>query len=115
MAYAEVMSTARTSRSDPLGIDSVAAGPTPGFIGLTICPGKHDPVAMTGLWARDLEADLVAVRDWGATTLVTLTEDHEFELLKVADLGQRAGEVGLVWHHLPIRDVDVPGEAFDAG
>lgn len=109
------MSTARTSHSDPLRIDGVAAGPAPGIIGLTICPGKHDPIAMTGPWARNLEADLVAIRDWGATTLVTLIEDHEFELLKVANLGRRAAEVGLAWHHLPIRDVDVPGEAFEAG
>jgi hypothetical protein len=33
-------------------------------------------------------ADLAAIRDWGATTLVTLIEDHEFDLLKVPALGR---------------------------
>lgn len=115
MTYAARMVTERTSQSDPLRIDGVAAGPASGIIGLTICPGKRDPVAMTGPWARDLGADLAAIRDWGAKTLVTLIEDHEFELLEVPDLGLRAREVGLAWHPLPIRDVDVPGEAFEAG
>lgn len=115
MTYAARMVTERTSQSDPLRIDGVAAGPASGIIGLTICPGKRDPVAMTGPWARDLGADLAAIRDWGAKTLVTLIEDHEFELLEVPDLGQRAGEFGLAWHHLPIRDVDIPDEAFESG
>ena len=105
----------RTSQTDPLRIDAVAAGATPGWIGITICPGKHDPHAMTGPWARDLQADLAAIRDWGATTLVTLIEDHEFGLLKVASLGRAAGDAGLDWRHLPIRDVSVPGAAFEAG
>jgi protein-tyrosine phosphatase len=109
------MSGARTSQSDPLRIDAIAAGPTPGMIGLTICPGKHDRHVLTGVWARDLEADLLAIRDWGATSLVTLIEEHEFELLKVSDLGARAKGMGLDWHHLPIRDVSVPDERFEGG
>ena len=103
------MKRSRTSQTDPLRIDAVAAGATPGFIGITICPGKHDRHAMTGPWARDLQADLTAIREWGATTLVTLIEDHELELLKVPSLGRAARVVGLDWHHLPITDVSVPG------
>jgi ADP-ribosyl-[dinitrogen reductase] hydrolase len=105
----------RTSQTDPLRIDAVAAGATPGVIGITICPGKHDRHAMNGPWARDLQADLAAIRDWGATTLVTLIEDHEFELLKVPSLGRAARELGLDWHHLPITDVSIPGRPFEAG
>lgn len=105
---------ARTSQSDPLRIDAVAAGATPGMIGLTICPGKHDPAAVTGRWARGLDADLTTIRDWGAKALVTLIEEQEFELLKVPVLGRRAREMGLQWHHLPIRDVNVPDESFES-
>jgi len=109
------MAADRTSQSDPLRIDGVAAAPAPGVIGLTICPGKKDPHAMSGPWARDLDADLEAIRGWGASALVTLIEDHEFELLKVPDLGQRARALELEWHHLPIRDVSIPDWRFDAG
>ncbi len=115
MIYAAPMGNARTSQTDPLRIDAVAAGATPGMIGLTICPGKHDRHALTGAWARDLDADLMAIREWGATALVTLIEEHEFELLKVPDLGARAKAMGLDWHHLPIRDVSVPDERFESG
>jgi protein-tyrosine phosphatase len=108
------MGNARTSRTDPLRIDVVEAGATPGMIGLTICPGKHDRHALTGAWARDLDADLMAIREWGATALVTLIEEHEFELLKVPHLGARAKRMGLDWHHLPIRDVSVPDERFES-
>ncbi len=115
VTYARAMENARTSQTDPLRIDGIAAGATPGIIGLTICPGKHDRHAMTGPWARDLEADLLAIRDWGAIALVTLIEAHEFDLLRVADLGRKAKAMGLEWQHLPIRDVNVPGETFESG
>jgi len=64
---------------------------------------------------RDLRVDLDAIRGWGAVALVTLIEDGEFALLKVTDLGRLARELGLDWHHLPIRDVSVPGEPFESG
>ena len=105
--------TVRTSQTDPLEIGSVAAGNAKGAIGLTLCPGKHDPVAMWGAWARDLDTDLAAIRAWGAVALVSLMEDHEFELLRVPDLGSRAQTLGLDWHHLPIMDVSVPGKVFE--
>lgn len=106
--------TARTSQTDPLEIASVTAGDARGAIGLTLCPGKHDPVAMSGAWARDLDTDLAAIRAWGAVALVSLIEDHEFVLLRVPDLGRRAQALGLDWHHLPIMDVSIPGEAFES-
>jgi ADP-ribosyl-[dinitrogen reductase] hydrolase len=48
----------RTSFSHPLRIAAVSAGPWLGRIGLTFCPGKYDPNAMSGSWDRDLAADL---------------------------------------------------------
>ena len=102
----------RTSQSHPLLIDTVAT-PTGGTIGMTFCPGKHDAHAVTGGWARDIDADLQAIKDWGASSLVTLMETHELDRLAVADLGFQAVERGLAWYHLPIRDVSTPDGAFE--
>jgi ADP-ribosyl-[dinitrogen reductase] hydrolase len=102
----------RTSISHPLHIATLDL-PTGGRIGLTFCPGKCDASAMTGAWSRDLEVDLRAIVDWGASTLVTLIETHEFHALGVPNLGVSAQAQGLVWHHLPIRDVSVPDASFE--
>ena len=105
----------RTSLAHPLRIDVVPALPAPGLIGITFCPGKRDAHAMTGPWERDLAIDLKAIRDWGAGTLVTLIEEHEFGMLGVQALPSLAAEAGLDWHHLPIKDVNVPDARFEAG
>ena len=102
----------RTSDTHPLQIaalDSLGGG----RIGMTFCPGKQDPFAMTGAWARDLDTDLTAIRSWGASALVTLMESHELEHLEVGRLGEAARSIGLDWYHLPIRDVSVPSDAFE--
>lgn len=93
----------RTSQSDPLYVAEVAPG-----LGVTFCPGKYD----RGRWDRDLDADLAAIRAWGATTLLTLIEDFEFDLLRVRDLPMRAREL-FDWYHLPIRDGWVPDAAWE--
>lgn len=50
----------RTSQSHPLRIATVlpVAG---GRLGMTLCPGKQDALAMTGPWARDLGLDLAGI------------------------------------------------------
>mgnify|MGYP001818103095 FL=1 len=102
----------RTSDTHPLQI-AVLDTPGNGRIGLTFCPGKCDPYAMTGPWARNLKSDIAAIVDWGASALVTLMEAHELEKLAVAALGEMAQSQGLEWYHLPIRDVSVPSRAFE--
>lgn len=102
----------RTSASDALEIATLRL-PGAGRIGLTLCPGKRDPRAMTGAWQRDLLADLKEVARWEATTLVTLVESHELTHLGVEDLGATARSLGLEWMHLPIRDVSTPCPAFE--
>jgi len=103
---------ARTSQSHPLQIDTL--GPVgQGRLGLTFCPGKHDPYAQTGAWHRDLDTDVRTLRDWGASTVVTLMETHELELLRVPDLGERVSRAGLRWWHLPIVDGGVPNRQFE--
>lgn len=102
----------RTSLSHPLRIDAVNAGPNAGELGLTFCPGKKQPHAMTGSWDRELAPDLESIRSWGATHLLTLIEPFEFEELHVPNLGTEAMRHGLSWHHLPIVDDSIPDECF---
>jgi protein-tyrosine phosphatase len=104
----------RTSQTHPLQIAPIDLGPGSGRIGVTFAPGKHDSGAATGAWARDLGKDLDAIVAWGAKTLVTLIEPHEFDLLAIPHLGDEARQRGLDWLHLPIRDVSTPGRAFEA-
>src|SRR6266404_7254070 len=107
--------TAKTSRSHPLRVDSVAIGGLSGVIGLTFCPGKKQRGALSGDWDRDLAADLEAIKSLGAEALVTLMETDELTAVRVpvTELGEKAAGLGLEWHHLPIRDVDVPDGRFE--
>lgn len=106
--------TPRTSLSHPLRIDAVEPGPGLGRIGLSFCPGKYQPDAMTGAWARDLATDLDAIARWGAKAVVTLVEAHELRALRVEHMGEAVAATGMRWFHLPIRDVTAPGAAFEA-
>ena len=69
---------------------------------------------MTGGWARDLALDLDRVRDWGAAAVVTLLEPKELALLKVERLGEEILRRNMLWFHLPIVDVSIPDERFEA-
>lgn len=103
----------KTSLTHPLEIASVSAGPNMGKIGITFCPGKIDPNAMTGHWYRDLNIDLNAIRDWGASAVVTLLQPDELEKLKVPNLGEEVRRRHMDWLHLPISDYSVPFPAFE--
>ena len=101
----------KTSFSDPLHIATISAPNVAGVIGMTLCPGKKDPGRD---WDRDLDIDLDAIRGWGAQIVVTLVEDHEFDLLDVRRLPEAVKRRRMKWVHLPIRDVSVPEAKFEA-
>ncbi|MDT3467314.1 MULTISPECIES: cyclin-dependent kinase inhibitor 3 family protein [Stenotrophomonas maltophilia group] len=98
----------RTSISHPLKIATLPVGANGGGIGVTFAPGKHQDVAMTGSWARDLDVDLASIAEWGAQHLITLIEPREFEELLITSLEERARAHGLMWHGLPITDGAAP-------
>ena len=87
----------RTSLTHPLQIAEVTAPGAKGAIGITFCPGKVQPAAMSGAWDRDLGLDLDAIRHWGASTVITLIEHHEMKELRVqaisADVAARGMDV----------------------
>jgi ADP-ribosyl-[dinitrogen reductase] hydrolase len=103
----------KTSHTHPLQIAEIPAGQGLGRIGVTFCPGKKDPAAMSGAWDRDLGLDLEVIRAWGASAVVTLVEEYELELLRVPTLGKAVRERHMAWLHLPIRDVSVPNGEFE--
>ncbi|MEJ6010475.1 ADP-ribosylglycohydrolase family protein [Novosphingobium aquae] len=103
----------RTSISHPLEIASVRPAPGFGRVGITFCPGKQQPSALTGSWQRDLKLDVEAIADFGAAAVVTLIEDHEFEELAVRGLGDEVRRQHMEWVHLPIADMGTPSSAFE--
>lgn len=68
---------------------------------------------MTGGWDRTLGMDLDLVANWGAVAVVTLIEDHEVDSLQVSGLGAAVADRHMLWMHLPIPDVSVPGTTFE--
>lgn len=98
----------RTSQSHPLRVDSLPVGE--GLLGLTICPGKSGESVFGASWARDLEIDVAAIREWGADHVVTLTETDEMAALGVDGLGEAVERYGMVWSHVPIPDLGAPDE-----
>ena len=102
----------RTSQSHPLQIAEAPCG-SGGVIGLTLCPGKCGPSVFGSPWARDLQLDLEAVRAWAPDAVVTLMESGEFAELGVADLPAALERDYPNWHHLPIRDLDIPDARFE--
>lgn len=96
-----------------LRIDRIPLGA--GRIGMTHCPGRRGTDGAGRTWARDLDADLAALRVWGAGLLVTLIEPGEFEIYGVADLPDAVGRAGLDWRHWPVGDMKTAhGAARDA-
>lgn len=103
----------RTSLTHPLQTAYVSSGPSVGQIGITFCPGKNQPNAATGGWARDLDLDVGAIALSRAAAVVTLVEPHELKSLGVQGLGAAVAEHHMDWIHAPIADVAPPGQPFE--
>ena len=95
-----------------LRIDQLTVPGTDGQLGLARCPGTHESGLARRGRTRAIERDLAAVRDWGASMLVTLMDAQELTRCGVADLGDRARE-RLTWLWLPIVDRGVPDARFE--
>ena len=102
----------RTSQSHPLLIDSVPI-PGGGILGMTIAPGKKGASVMGDDWDRDLFTDIAAIKAWGATLVISLIENHEFDSLSIQGLPTELKNSELQWLHLPIKDVSVPNAQFE--
>jgi ADP-ribosyl-[dinitrogen reductase] hydrolase len=81
---------------------------------MTFCPGKRQPLSITGGWERDLNLDLLSIRDWGTQVFITLLELQEFAsvLVSPAELSRLTAAYGIDWIDAPIADGSVPDEIF---
>ena len=95
-----------TSITHPLRIDALPVGN--GCLGITFCPGKKGGSVNGAPWARDLDLDMDVIKAWGTAAVVSLVEDHEFEMLSVLHLGEAVKARDIEWHHFPVRDLAVP-------
>jgi ADP-ribosyl-[dinitrogen reductase] hydrolase len=109
-----VTRAAKTSLTHPLPIAAVATAGG-GAIGMTLCPGKRQPEAVTGPWDRDLAADLAAIASFGADAVITAMENDELVAAAVPApvLAAAVRAAGMGWHHWPIVDFAAPGPAFE--
>ena len=105
----------KNNQTRPLEIHAVLT-PWGGCIGMTLCPGKHQPYAVTGPWNRDLAADMDAIKAFGADTLITLMETTELVDAAVPThaMGRAAAKRSINWLHLPITDFGAPDAVFEA-
>ena len=101
----------RTSVTHPIRVDRLSVKSVQ--LGLTFCPGKHGDSLTGAPWARDLDTDLTALKSQETNFIVTLVEPFELDLLKVPNLGEQVAVHGMDWLHLPIRDQEVPTNAFE--
>lgn len=101
--------TLRTSASHPLQVACVRGLPTHGLLGMTFAPGMRAPSALGHAWLRDLDADLERLRTvHRADLLVSLMDRHEYGLLGVPDLLERAAAAGLETYDFAIATSSVP-------
>lgn len=106
----------RTSITSPIRVDFLPADFTPpgGRLGITIAPGKKTP-SRGGLWVRDLELDLAALRnEHQADVIVTLLEEREMARLGIPDLLAQVKHHGMESIWLPIPDVSTPASVGHA-
>lgn len=102
----------RNSTTHPLMVNWIPIEGDTGRIGLTLCPGKYQPVSWTGGWDRTLSIDIATLVDLETDRIVSLITDEDMELLRVTELPQEIAEQGLVWEHLPFEDTTVPTRAW---
>jgi len=102
----------RNSESHPLQIDWITHPNFSGQIGITLCPGKYQPISWSGGWNRDLISDINTIVDSNVTTLISLIDHEEIEILRVNDLGKIVQSKGIKWIHLPLEDTTAPDEQW---
>lgn len=98
----------RTSITHPLRIDWLPVEGDEGRIGMTLCPGKYQPISWTGGWDRQLDLDFEALKENGTMKLISLVTQEDMELLRVSRLPEIVEASGIEWVHLPLPDCSVP-------
>ncbi len=98
----------RNSTTHPLMVTWIPIEGDNGRIGITLCPGKYQPVSWTGGWDRQLSIDIATLVELKTDRIVSLITDEDMEILRVTELPQQIAEQGMDWDHLPFEDTTVP-------
>lgn len=102
------------SENELFRIDPVEVPRTGGLLGLCACPGARRSFAPVRDSHGELLHDISGIRDFGARGVVSLVEERELMMLGVHTLPVELRRVGLWWTHLPITDMGIPGDLFEA-
>ena len=102
----------RNSTTHPLYVSWVELEGDEGALGLTLCPGKYQPIASTGSWGRQLDVDVQALVDMGVSRLISLITKEDMQVLRVTDLPGEVAHQGLAWDHLPLPDTTAPTQSW---
>jgi protein-tyrosine phosphatase len=92
----------------PLEIAEIEVGL--GRIGISPCPGRGMRNSRSMTADRDLGADLRRIRDWGATTIISVIVPAELGWLQVPHLPGEVLRHRMDWLLVPVRDRDVPDD-----
>lgn len=106
----------RTSRSHPIRVDFVQSTEFPilNHLGMTFAPGKKQSDAVSGIWDRDLKADLERLSsEFGVASLISLVEDDELDDLQIGDLEEQCNRIKIKLVRFPIRDASMPESIND--
>ncbi len=76
-----------------------------GALVLTPCPGTKD---------ADLDTSLAQLKQQGVAAIVTALDESELASKGVAELGEKAQQLGMKWFQIEIEDDCAPGEEFAA-
>jgi ADP-ribosyl-[dinitrogen reductase] hydrolase len=80
---------------------------------LSHLPGRTHVDGQGRVWSRDLDADLTALKGWGADAVICLVEPSELLAMGVPDYADAVNNHGMALFHLPITDMSTPGKAFN--
>jgi protein-tyrosine phosphatase len=78
-------------------------------LGMSRCPGWR-----RGGQGSDLDTELRQLRDWGASTVLSLVQAHEFARLGVPGFADAVAHAGLAWLHVPVVDLATPDDTTRA-
>lgn len=76
-----------------------------GALVLTPCPGTKD---------ADLDTSLAQLKQQGVAAIVTALDESELASKGVAELGEKAQQLGMKWFQIEIEDDCAPGDEFAA-
>ena len=111
-AVGQGVNDVRTSQTHPIYVDWFPHNEGEGKIGMTLCPGKYQPISSTGSWDRQLDDDLDDLKAMGVDRIISLITEEDMVILRVESLGEEIQARGMKWDHLPFPDTTAPTQAW---